>query len=104
VTIPEVKAWGITSDQITFGWITGEAATPGGRRGTQAPPAAPPTPISGKNLTVSGLRNGPYRMEWWDCANGTVVSTKTVTAADGSVTSDVPATTQSDLAFKIIHL
>ena len=104
VTIPEVKAWGITSDQITFGWITGEAATPGGRRGTQAPPAAPPTPISGKNLTVSGLRNGPYRMEWWDCANGTVVSTKTVTAADGSVTSDVPATSQSDLAFKVIHL
>jgi len=104
VTVPGVNAWGITSDQITFGWITGEAASSGGRRGTPAPAAAPATPISGKTLTVSGLRDGSYRMEWWDCATGTTVSTKTVTAANGSVSSDVPVTTQPDLAFKIIHV
>ena len=104
VSVPEVGAWGIASDQIIFGWITGDAGAPSGRRGTPAPPAAPPVPISGKSLTVSGLRDGSYRMEWWDCANGTVISTKTVTAASGSVTSDVPATTQSDLAFKVIPL
>ena len=104
VSVPDVGAWGITSDQITFGWITGEIAVSGGRRGTPPPPAVPPTPISGKSLTVSGLRNGSYRMEWWDCATGTVIATEAVTAANGSVTSVIPATTESDLAFKVVHL
>ena len=94
VSVPDVGAWGITSDQITFGWITGEIAVSGGRRGTPPPPAVPPTPISGKSLTVSGLRNGSYRMEWWDCATGTVIATEAVTAANGSVTSVIPATTR----------
>jgi hypothetical protein len=43
-------------------------------------------------------------MEWWDCATGAVISTATVTVGSGSVTSVVPATTQSDLAFKAIRL
>jgi hypothetical protein len=42
-------------------------------------------------------------MEWWDCATGTTVATSTVTAANGSVTAEIPATTQPDLAFKIIQ-
>jgi hypothetical protein len=74
--------WGITSDQLTFGWMTGA--------------------IAGKSLKVTGLANGGYKMEWWDCANGTVLSTKNVTVADGALTAEIPATTQADLAFKII--
>jgi hypothetical protein len=104
VSVPEVSAWGITSDQITFGWITGDPGAPSGRRGAPAPPVAPPTPISGKTLNVTGLANGSYRMVWFDCAAGTNISTTTVTAAGGSVTSEIPATTQTDLAFKITHL
>ena len=104
VTVPDISAWGISSDQITFGWVTGDPGAPSGRRGTPAPPAAPPVPISGKTLTVSGMKSGSYRMEWWDCATGAVISTATVTVGSGSVTSVVPATTQSDLAFKAIRL
>jgi hypothetical protein len=102
VSVPDVSAWGITSDQITFGWITGEVAAPSGRRGEPPPVAAPPTPISGRRLTVSGLPNGPCRMEWWDCATGATISTTTVVASGGLATSEIPATAQSDLAFKII--
>ena len=74
--------WGITSDQLTFGWMTGT--------------------IAGKSLKVAGLANGGYKMEWWDCKAGTVMSTKNVTVADGALTAEIPATTQADLAFKII--
>jgi hypothetical protein len=104
VTVPDLNAWGITSDQLTFGWLTGETIAGGGRRGTPPPPATPPTPISGKSLTISGLHDGAYRLEWWDCTTGTVISTASVTAANGSVSSEVPATTQTDLAFKVIPL
>jgi hypothetical protein len=84
VAVPDAGAWGITSDQITFGWITGA--------------------IAGKSLQVNGLAGGSYRIEWWDCATGTAISTATAAAASGSITSDIPAASQSDLAYKIIHL
>ena len=82
VTVPDAVADGITSDQLTFGWITGG--------------------ISGKNLNATGLGNGTYRLEWWDCAAGTVLTNSTVTVTDGSLSAGIPITSQADLAFKII--
>jgi hypothetical protein len=74
--------WAITSDQMTFGWMTGA--------------------IAGKSLKLTGLRDGVYTMQWWDCAQGRVISTSDVTAANGTLTASIPATSQPDLAFKII--
>jgi hypothetical protein len=82
VAVPDAGAYGINSDQLTFGWITGD--------------------ISGKNLNVTGLRNGGYRVEWWDCVAGTVLSTNATAVTDGSMSLAIPATTQPDLGFKII--
>jgi hypothetical protein len=82
VTVPDADAYGITSVQLTFGWITGD--------------------ISGKSFNVMGLRNGGYRMEWWDCATGMVLSTSTVSVTNGSISVIIPTTNRADLAYKII--
>jgi hypothetical protein len=80
--IPVAGVYGITSDQITFGWMTGAFA--------------------GRNLQVSGLAGGTYRMEWWDCTTGSTISTSNINVSGGALTLDIPATSQPDLAFKII--
>jgi hypothetical protein len=82
VTLTGATAYGITGDQVTFGWITGT--------------------ISGKNMVVTGLTNGSRSVEWWDCTAGTRLSTAAVTVSGGTLTTAVPTTTQADLAFKII--
>jgi hypothetical protein len=82
VTVANADAYGITSRQLTFGWIAGD--------------------ISGKNLNVTGLGNDAYRLEWWDCAAGAVLANSTVSVTDGSLSAAIPPTSQADLAFKII--
>ena len=67
---------------MTFGWITGT--------------------ISGKSLSVTGLANGSYGLEWWDCTAGTKLSTGTVSVTYGSLTTVVPTTTETAMAFQII--
>ncbi len=79
---PVTGAWGITSDQLTFGWMCGD--------------------FSGKNLTVNGLAKGDYRIEWWDCAAGATLATDKGTVTDGTLVLKIPTTTLPDLAFKII--
>ncbi|MGP8200355.1 MAG: DUF5060 domain-containing protein [Limisphaerales bacterium] len=70
IVVPDAGAYGITSDQLTFGWITGD--------------------ISGKTFSVTGLKNGAYRLEWWDCATGVVLSTKSLSVANGSLSAEIP--------------
>ncbi len=82
VAVPEASAYGITSDQLTFGWITGD--------------------ISGKSLEVTGLGNGAYLLEWWDCATGTVITNSPATITNHSLSAVIPMITGADLAYKII--
>jgi hypothetical protein len=72
VKVPDASVYGITSDQLTFGWMTGD--------------------ISGKTLGASGLKNGDYRLEWWDCAKGSVLSTASLSVTNGSLSAVIPAT------------
>ena len=82
VAVAGAKAWGITSDQVAFGWISGT--------------------ISGKNLSLTGLANGNYQVEWWDCTAGTTISTNTSSMTNGTLTTAIPATSQTDMAYKIL--
>ena len=84
VEVPGAQAYGITSDQLTFGWVTGNFA--------------------GQNLKVSGLPNGTCRLEWWDCQTGGVLATSPATVTDGTLTAAIVPTTREDLAFKIIPI
>jgi len=81
VEVADASAFGITSGQLTFGWITGYFA--------------------GKNLGVMGLPDGTYRVEWWDCTTGAVLTTSTVNSNNGSFSAMIPPTDRADLAFKI---
>ena len=82
VTVTGATAYGIKSDQLVFGWTTGT--------------------ISGKSFSVTGLANGGYSLEWWDCTAGTRLSTSAVSVTTGSLTTTVPATAQTEMAFKLI--
>jgi hypothetical protein len=82
VRVAGAQVCGITSDQLTFGWLTGNFA--------------------GQKLEIAGLRNGTYRLEWWDCATGTVLASSQATITDGFFSAAIVPTTQEDLAFKII--
>ena len=84
VEVPDAQVYAIKSDQLTFGWITSN--------------------FTGQNLKVSGLRNGAYRLEWWDCTTGTVFSTILATVTDGALSAAIAPTPQEDLAFKLIPL
>jgi hypothetical protein len=94
VSVPGAGAHGITSDQLTFGWVTGD--------------------LAGKTFSINGLKDDDYRLEWWDCATGAVLSSNRVTVAGGGFTVDLPvhavdlstntnsAPVPGDLAFKIV--
>ena len=84
VEVPDAQVYAIKSDQLTFGWITSN--------------------FTGQNLKVSGLRNGAYRLEWWDCTTGSVFSTILATVTDGALSAAIAPTPQEDLAFKLIPL
>jgi hypothetical protein len=82
VTVTSATAYGISSDQITFGWITGT--------------------FSGKGLGATGLANGNSTLEWWNTTAGTILSSSAVTVTGGALTTTVPTSTAADIAFKII--
>jgi Domain of unknown function (DUF5060) len=82
VTVTGANAYGITSDQMAFGWITGD--------------------FSGKNLGLTGLANNSYRLQWFDCMAGNVISTNIVSVTNGTLIATIPATDQIDMAYKIV--
>jgi hypothetical protein len=82
VTVSGATAYGIKSDQVTFGWMTGA--------------------FSGKSLSVAGVANNSYVVTWFDCTAGTVISTGSASVTNGTLTAAIPATSVADIAFKAI--
>lgn len=82
VTVAGAAAYGVTSDQIAFGWVTGD--------------------FSGKNLVLTGLTDGAYHLQWYDCTAGNIISISPVTVTGRTLTAAIPATSQADIAYKIV--
>jgi len=81
VTVSGATAYGVSSDQDVFGWITGT--------------------VSGKTLSITGLANNGYNsLEWWDCTAGTH-TTSAVSATNGTLTATIPTTSEGDIAFQL---
>lgn len=58
-----------------------------------------PPPVSG-TVTVPGLKDGAYEVQWWDTSTGAVTKTEYIDCAAGSLVLSV-ANLQSDIACKI---
>ena len=81
VSVSGQTAYGISSDQDVFGWISGN--------------------VSGSTLSITGLANNGYNtLEWWDCTAGTN-TTSTVSATNGTLTATIPTTSEGQIAFQL---
>ena len=58
-----------------------------------------PPPVTG-SVTVPGLRDGKYTVEWWDTSTGAVTRTEELTCTGGNLVLSV-SNLQSDIACKI---
>ncbi|MEN9570186.1 MAG: hypothetical protein RL172_1417 [Bacteroidota bacterium] len=59
-----------------------------------------PAAVSGATLTLTGVSNGGYTVKWYECTNGTQLSSSTVTAAGNSLQLACPVVAW-DAAFTI---
>jgi len=62
--------------------------------------AANPPSVAGAHVTLTGLNDGPWLIQWWDTLEGKPVSTIQATAARGSLQLDPPAF-QADIAARL---
>jgi hypothetical protein len=80
-TVSGATAIGMTSAHVSWGYITGS--------------------FSGKSLSLSGLTNDSYTLEWWNCTAGTLISSNSVSVTGGTLSAAIPSTSGSDIAYKL---
>ena len=61
---------------------------------------ASPPPVAGVKVTLTGLDDGPWTVEWWDTLEGKRVGTSAATVSGGSLTLEPPAF-QADIAARL---
>lgn len=62
-----------------------------------------PSPILGAKTSLLGLKDGRYRVEWWDTRKGEIVQTEEATCANGTLQLTVPEFLR-DIAGKAVAL
>lgn len=61
---------------------------------------ADPPPVTGAKVTLTGLDDGPWRVEWWDTLKGKRVGVSEATVSGGTLQLEPPAF-QADLAARL---
>lgn len=84
VTVSGCNAWGMKSGNSGFAWVQNTSGN-----------------VSGKSFTFSGLVDGNYPVEWYDCWTGQVVSAQNVNSSGGTLTTTIPTLSRNDIACKI---
>ncbi len=96
-SVPALRAWGqkdLTNNRAHL-WIDNAPYTWKNIQDGVTVPA-----ISG-TVTVPGLANGKYRVEWWNTSAGAIGTSEELTCTEGSLTLSV-SSLQSDIACKVI--
>jgi len=81
-----VEAFGVSSHDEALVWLLDRACDwPEGAM------EASPAQVSGAKVTVTGLDDGPWSIEWWDTLTGKRVAEATSSATGGSLRLEAPA-------------
>ncbi len=83
---PEVQVLGLRSERLAALWLRHEQST----WKTDLEGRQPPE-LRSLSVTVPGLANGSWRVEWWDTATGRATRSETVAATDGKLLLSVPS-------------
>src|SRR6185369_7988965 len=59
-----------------------------------------PAPVTGAKVTLAGIDNGEWSVEWWDTLSGKRISEVEATASGGSLRLEPPSFT-ADIAARI---
>jgi hypothetical protein len=92
--IGELPALALRNDHSGYFWIYEQRL-----QRSEADELFVPAPRAGLDLQLTGLRDGPYRVEFWDTWRGGVVSQLTAEAKGGTLRVPIPEFT-SDIAGK----
>jgi len=76
-------AYGMKSDNLSFGWIVNQNG------------------VSGMRFEIRGLPDGPYQVEWYDTWVGRTVLTDVVNCTGGLLSTIIPDIGEPDVAYKI---
>ncbi len=93
---PSYRVLGVERDGRGWLWLQNRQSTWGRQNRKQQDPM----PIPASVLTVAGVPEGEYEVEWWDTWKGEVASRATVRAEQGRLRLAVPAF-ERDVACKI---
>ena len=86
-----VRAYGLASEDAAWVWLLNPEA---------AWPSKPSRDVQSARVTLSGLRDGAYQLEWWDPASGTVLGRGAAVCSRGRLVL-LPPGFLRDIAVKV---
>ncbi|MBM4045020.1 MAG: hypothetical protein FJ279_07895, partial [Planctomycetes bacterium] len=95
---PDLDVYGLQTDALTVLWIHNRLNQWCFKAAGYAP-----EPLGPARLTLGDLKDGRYRVEWWDTYKGAVTQTQDVTVRGGLMELHLPPI-QTDIACKITRL
>jgi len=94
----ELGVLGYQSDDCAYLWISDSRAT----WWNQIVENEQPTTVTDAEIEIRNLRDGTYRVEWWDTYEGKTIRIGQVSCSDGCLNVPVPSFSR-DIACKIWH-
>jgi len=97
-----LSARGLQNDQMAYVWVFYGLYRKQGRvyRGVSQPTLKNIPLVSGAGLTIPGLKDGTYNVEFWDTYEGVITDEQEIVFSDGVLQIDLPPV-QNDLALKV---
>jgi len=92
----QLRVLGYQGDDCAYLWISDGRST----WWNQIAEHKQPEPVTDASIEIQGLRDGQYRLEWWDTYEGKTIETGQVSCTDGQIQIPVPSFSR-DIACKI---
>jgi hypothetical protein len=96
ISSDQLRVLGYQGDDCAYLWISDSQAT----WWNLIAENKQPEPVKEAAIDIRGLRDGTYRVEWWDTNEGKTIRTEQMSCANGRLNIPVPSFTR-DIACKI---